>query len=445
MQGSTLFKRFQVLILVIVLRIQLSRNNEFFPGTNERVMLISGTVKSVLTALFLILQKLAAARKGVGALDKSRPDTMSQNLASSLKIVMPSACCGAILGKGGRTVKQFVEDSGASISVLAQVRLLCVLWCIYLCLAELRLSGNGQSCYFDFWRNGANVESRCIGGNQSCRRSPIHQQCLPVCQLCKTSLSIPRYTSNTQSTLTSLYSLVATAYAMYHPTDEISAQFAQCNALAMPQTVVYPTGAYAQMEHPSASFGPGKYCQPIVGTTSSTQPSETEAHSSPQSHLPHVGVPPMAPNGCLQIPTNPGGPRIEMSVSVPDERIGAIIGRGGEIITQLQTLVGVKIIISGRNEFEPGTRNRRVTIIGPPEAVQIAHMLICMKVRIYKNNSTKNIVLLGEINGSSTCFQQFVQLECSSWLDGRLLWDSFQSRWPMLQLKFQSKRRPTQV
>lgn len=112
---------------MVALRIQLSRNNEFFPGTNERVMLISGTVKSVLTALFLILQKLAAARKGVGAVDKSRPDIMSQNLASSLKIVMPSACCGAILGKGGRTVKQFVEDSGASISVLAQVRLFCVL------------------------------------------------------------------------------------------------------------------------------------------------------------------------------------------------------------------------------------------------------------------------------------------------------------------------------
>jgi len=176
---------------------------------------------------------------------------------------------------------------------------------------------------------------------------------------------------------------------MYHPTDEISAQFAQCNPLAMPQAVVYPTGAYAQMEHPSASFGPVKYCQSTVGTTSSTQPPETEAHSSPQSHMLNVGVPQMAANGCLQIPTNPGGPRIEMNVSVPDERIGAIIGRGGEIITQLQTLVGVKIIISGRNEFEPGTRNRRVTIIGPPEAVQIAHMLICMKVRTCKNNSTK--------------------------------------------------------
>ena len=85
-------------------------------------MLISGTVKSVLTALYLILTKLQSARKTGQSGEQRTKSENDDGLASVLKLVMPAACCGAILGKGGKTVKQFVADSGASISVLPQVR-----------------------------------------------------------------------------------------------------------------------------------------------------------------------------------------------------------------------------------------------------------------------------------------------------------------------------------
>ena len=39
-------------------RLQLSRANEFFPGTQDRVMLASGTVNQVLTALHLVWTKI---------------------------------------------------------------------------------------------------------------------------------------------------------------------------------------------------------------------------------------------------------------------------------------------------------------------------------------------------------------------------------------------------
>ena len=55
------------------------------------------------------------------------------------------------------------------------------------------------------------------------------------------------------------------------------------------------------------------------------------------------------------------GNRTEVMIPVPDVRIGAVIGKGGEIITQLKTLVGVKIRISDRDNFVPGTRDRKVT------------------------------------------------------------------------------------
>lgn len=39
-------------------RIQLSRNHEFFPGTSDRIVMVSGTVDDILKALDLILAKL---------------------------------------------------------------------------------------------------------------------------------------------------------------------------------------------------------------------------------------------------------------------------------------------------------------------------------------------------------------------------------------------------
>jgi RNA-binding protein Nova len=41
-------------------RIQLSRSREFFPGTGDRILLLTGTVNAILTALHLILSKLLA-------------------------------------------------------------------------------------------------------------------------------------------------------------------------------------------------------------------------------------------------------------------------------------------------------------------------------------------------------------------------------------------------
>lgn len=39
-------------------RIQLSRNHEFFPGTSDRIIMVSGTFDEILKAVDLILSKL---------------------------------------------------------------------------------------------------------------------------------------------------------------------------------------------------------------------------------------------------------------------------------------------------------------------------------------------------------------------------------------------------
>ena len=129
---------------------------------------------------------------------------------------------------------------------------------------------------------------------------------------------------------------------------------------------------------------------------------------------PAVGPAPSAPFAASlpAVPTSGSGPkgqqRVEVTVSVPEGRVGAVIGKGGEVrvsarppwqascclcarqqrgahllsagrlraqvISQLKSVVGVKIRISDREDFVPGTRNRKVTISGTADAVQIAQV-----------------------------------------------------------------------
>ncbi|XP_010543582.1 PREDICTED: protein BTR1-like isoform X1 [Tarenaya hassleriana] len=90
-------------------RIQLSRNQEFFPGTTDRIILISGTIKEVINALELILDKLNSefhAEDGSDAEPRRR-----------IRLVVPNSSCGSIIGKGGATIKSFIEDSKAIIKI----------------------------------------------------------------------------------------------------------------------------------------------------------------------------------------------------------------------------------------------------------------------------------------------------------------------------------------
>nr|DAD48781.1 TPA_asm: hypothetical protein HUJ06_018718 [Nelumbo nucifera] len=93
-------------------RIQLSRNHEFFPGTSDRIIMISGAFNDIIKAMELILAKLlseAHAEDGDDADPKSK-----------VRLIVPNSSCGGIIGKGGATIKSFIEDSQAGIKISPQ-------------------------------------------------------------------------------------------------------------------------------------------------------------------------------------------------------------------------------------------------------------------------------------------------------------------------------------
>ncbi|XP_010243184.1 PREDICTED: protein BTR1-like isoform X2 [Nelumbo nucifera] len=93
-------------------RIQLSRSHEFFPGTSDRIIMISGAFDDVIMAMELILAKLLSE---VQAEDSDDVDPKSK-----VRLIVPNSSCGGIIGKGGATIKSFIEDSQAGIKISPQ-------------------------------------------------------------------------------------------------------------------------------------------------------------------------------------------------------------------------------------------------------------------------------------------------------------------------------------
>ncbi|MBA0837631.1 hypothetical protein Goarm_009773, partial [Gossypium armourianum] len=82
-------------------RIQLSRGHEFFPGTSDRIIMVSGAIDDILKAL------------NIKDNDDAEPRT-------KVRLIVSNSSCGSIIGKGGATIKSFIEGSQAGIKISPQ-------------------------------------------------------------------------------------------------------------------------------------------------------------------------------------------------------------------------------------------------------------------------------------------------------------------------------------
>lgn len=69
-------------------------------------------------------------------------------------------------------------------------------------------------------------------------------------------------------------------------------------------------------------------------------------------------------------------------MTVPNELIGCIIGKGGTKIAEIRQISGAMIRISNCDERENGVTDRTITISGSPDAVALAQYLINMRLVI---------------------------------------------------------------
>lgn len=67
------------------------------------------------------------------------------------------------------------------------------------------------------------------------------------------------------------------------------------------------------------------------------------------------------------------------NMTVPNELIGCIIGKGGTKIAEIRQISGAMIRISNCDDRESGNSDRTITISGNPDSVALAQYLINMR------------------------------------------------------------------
>ncbi len=242
-------------------RIQLSRATEVFPGTKDRIVTVYGTAPSILGAFHLMISKLV--RDGEGLVG-GRPH---------VKLVIPNASCGCIIGRGGATIRNFADDSQAEIKLSSQEHML----------------------------PGVNERVLTItGANDRVLR-----------------------------------------------------------AIALVATALSQDGCYEELISRPSTYTIDGMPMPYSGLNNDFA---------------------AAVNHNVEHGQSQDGDVISVAIDVPDEHIGAVLGKGGRTISEIQITSGIRIKVSERGDYVEGTKNRRVTLTGAGDKVQMARFLLEQKL-----------------------------------------------------------------
>lgn len=91
-------------------RIKVANSSDFFPGTSERCVLITGNQNALLCAASLVVMKMQEAEQGRdGSVDMGTPFTA--------KMLVPNTAVGGLIGKGGATINDMSARCGAQMKV----------------------------------------------------------------------------------------------------------------------------------------------------------------------------------------------------------------------------------------------------------------------------------------------------------------------------------------
>jgi ribosomal protein S3 len=95
-------------------KMKMSKANDYYPNTNERVCLIIGTIRAVLKAHDLIVERI---QEKPDSSNRSQVDRENEERVNQIKILIPNSTAGLLIGKAGTYIKQIKDDSGAFVQI----------------------------------------------------------------------------------------------------------------------------------------------------------------------------------------------------------------------------------------------------------------------------------------------------------------------------------------
>lgn len=304
-------------------RIKLSPNNDYYPGTQERVGLIMGEVDTINKMLNFVIEKI---RQEPPAMRLNPAMTYDRERAKQMKIVVPNSTAGLIIGKSGVTIKYIGDQTGARIQVSQKN-------------AETvpgeRVIGITGSL--------EQVQAACAVIAAKVQEDPEHALNNNISY---SSLSLGTHRlSNGNSSLNAFSGGGLSGSGLGglgFPTSGGGGNSAANNILAHAALLSGGgLGANNPLLNAMGNLGP-------LGLSSSS----SQIHST-----------------------------ATLELTVPDDLIGAVLGKQGKTINEFMQYSGAKIQVSQKGEFVPGTNNRKVVITGDLNCAQTAHFLITQRLQ----------------------------------------------------------------
>ncbi|RDA95935.1 hypothetical protein CP533_5894 [Ophiocordyceps camponoti-saundersi (nom. inval.)] len=318
--------------------------SDYQKGAVERILTVSGIVDAVAKAFGLIIRTL-----------NNEPLNEKSTTASKtypLRLLIPHILIGSIIGKGGARIKEIQDASGARLNAsdsclpMSSERSLVVMGvadAVHIAtyyvgstlLEQLNEKYGGPAASAYATRSGAPVGS-IPGGMQVVPYSPQ-----PAGGHFGRAENYGRHQDRRGG-----HQMTAAPYAQQYPHGA-----GQANA-AMPMHY----GAQA------AGYGASPHAQPHMAHHAAQQP-----HGGPQGQPMHTGM--------------PGGP-ITQQIYIPNDMVGAIIGKGGQKINEIRQLSGSVIKI---NEPQDNSNERLVTVTGTEECNRMALYLLYSRLESEKH------------------------------------------------------------
>ncbi|KAH8396803.1 hypothetical protein KR215_004360 [Drosophila sulfurigaster] len=324
----------------------------------ERIVTVSGTTSAIFSAFTLITKKFeewCSQFNEVGKVGKTQ---------IPIRLIVPASQCGSLIGKSGSKIKEIRQTTGCSIQVASDMlpnsteRAVTlsgsaeqITQCIYqICLVMLESPPRGATIPYRPKPQVtgpvilANGQAFTIQGNYAV---PTQETC-PVFPLALATGGLHAGISGLADPLLKGAHLPGAVPAHHHHLQQ------------MPDVAKNPLASLAALG--------------LAGMT----PTGT-------SGINHTALAALAGSQLRTANANRAQQQ-QHEMTVSNDLIGCIIGKGGTKIAEIRQISGAMIRISNCEEREGGNTDRTITISGNPDSVALAQYLINMSVELQKAN-----------------------------------------------------------
>ena len=321
-------------------KIRLSPSREFYPGTEERIVVLTGEVSQIIDLNNYIIDKVHIdATEGPGA--RLRDEERGQKV----KIVVPNATAGLVIGRGGSTIKALQEETGAKIMISGR--------------DEAKVPGERIITI------SGNTDQRTEATQKVISKVSADAENMANKNLTYSNSSILRNNTSTSNHL-DMVSHSGSISSLQSVIGNLHSQHSKGNHNLLSSMAHNPLSALQQSGIASQLGLSGG----IGGLT-----------SQPLASLSSLG-------GGMPTPTVPSSGSLAASIKtqvtiqmeIPDILVGAILGKQGKTVHEFIQFSGARIQFSAKNDFAPGTTDRILTIQGDVNQTQIAYFLINQKI-----------------------------------------------------------------